>query len=352
MFLLPAPADNSQDNEMLLRQTMTRSWITLAAAGGLACEPTPADAVSKAPIVGAAEAERPSEPIPDKPEQSPEPPQARPTALVAPDGTVILPCAEPPPGMACIPGGPFTRGSDDGRDNERPAQEVWMQTYYMDLYEVTYADYKACQKSKQCKRAGPLYNDFNRPKQPMTGTNWFASVQYCQVQGKHLPAEAQWEKAARGPDGARFPWGNEPATCERAVIKDKRGRSCGVNKRKEHPTKGRTFVVGSRPAGAYGLFDMSGNAWEWVHDWAAKDYASCGAACLGTDPKGPCDGALVCAGHTQRAVRGGSWYWDKRYATATYRRTHVPGNDPFHHFGFRCAASLDEAAALVTSPGP
>ncbi|MCH9683004.1 MAG: formylglycine-generating enzyme family protein [Deltaproteobacteria bacterium] len=251
--------------------------------------------------------------------------------------------------MACVPGGPFIRGSDDGPANTHPAEEVWLQTYYMDLYEVTYGDFKACQKSKACLRGGPLYNDFSRPTQPIVGVSWYAAVRYCEVAGKHLPTEAQWEKAARGTEGALYPWGNDVATCEHAVIKDESGRSCGVLKRKEHPKKGRTFVVGTRPAGVYGLFDMSGNAWEWVHDWASRDYERCGDACRGTDPKGPCDGRDKCRGHEKRVVRGGSWYWDASYATAIHRRTHYPINEiqDFHHFGFRCSASLEEARAMA-----
>ncbi|MBL4684905.1 MAG: SUMF1/EgtB/PvdO family nonheme iron enzyme [Nannocystaceae bacterium] len=272
-----------------------------------------------------------------------------PAPLTAPDGTVIAPCADVPDGMACVPGGAFIRGRDDGPDNERPAEEIWLRSFYMDLHEVRSADFKACVKSKACLRGRPLYNDFSRPDQPIVGPSWYAAQRYCEVQGKHLPTEAQWEKAARGPDGALHPWGDEPATCERAVIKDKRGRSCGVDKRFEHPKKGRTFVVGTRAAGVYGLFDMSGNAWEWVADWASDDYAECGEACRGTDPLGPCDGAEPCRGHKEKVVRGGSWYWVARYATGTHRRLHVPGNDPLHHFGFRCAASLDQAAKIVAA---
>ncbi len=280
-----------------------------------------------------------------EPEVAPEPPP-----LVAPDGTAIEPCVDPPPpGMACVPGGPFIRGSDDGPANTHPADTVWLQTYYMDVFEVTHGDFKACQKTKACLRGGPLYNDFSRAAQPIVGPNWYAAVRYCEVAGKHLPTEAQWEKAARGTEGALYPWGDEVATCEHAVIKDARGRSCGVLKRFEHPKKGRTFVVGTRPAGVYGLHDMSGNAWEWVYDWASPDYERCGDACRGTDPKGPCDGNKKCRGHEKRVVRGGSWYWDASYATAIHRRTHYPINEiqDFHHFGFRCAASIEEATALA-----
>jgi formylglycine-generating enzyme required for sulfatase activity len=267
-------------------------------------------------------------------------------SLPAPDGTVALPCDAAPRGMACVPGGSFIRGSDDGPANTRPKATVWLQTYFMDLYEVTYGDYQSCVKAKKCKFARPLYNDFNRPKQPMVGMTWYDAAQFCKAQGKHLPTEAEWEKAARGTDGALFPWGNEPVTCERAIIMDKRGRSCGTPKKPPQEFKGRTFEVGSRPAGVYGLFDMSGNAWEWVADWYSPNYAACGKDCVGVDPKGPCGGKEPCKGHTQRLVRGGSWYWPPKYATSIWRRPHFPSNEPYHHFGFRCAASAGEAKAL------
>ena len=223
---------------------------------------------------------------------------------------------------------------------------VWVQTFYMDLYEVTYEDYKACVKASKCDRAGPNYSDFNHPRQPITGVSWYDAVKYCQVHGKHLPTEAEWEKAARGTDGRIYPWGNEPATCERAVFKNKKGRSCGVPKRGKRPEKGRPWNVGEMPPGIFGLYDMAGNSWEWVYDWHSKSYEKCGPDCAGVDPKGPCKGALECPRHRRRVVRGGSWYWEAKMATAFYRRAHVPGNDPFHHFGFRCAASVEEASRL------
>lgn len=303
----------------------------------IAVEPAPAPAIEPEPV---------PEPVPE--------PEPVPAPLVAPDGTVIEPCGEVPEGMACIPGGPFIRGSDDGRNNARPAQTIWLQTFYMDLYEVTYADYKACQATKECLRGGPLYNDFSRADQPIVGPSWFAAVRYCEVKGKRLPTESQWEKAARGPDGNRYPWGDEEATCDLAVIKDERGRSCGVDKRFEHPKKGRTFVIGTRPPGAYGLYDMAGNAWEWVYDWASPSWEACGEACQGTDPLGPCGGKGkdTCGKVEKRVVKGGSWYWDASYATGYHRRTHYPHNlnsVEFHHFGFRCAASLEEGKALVAA---
>jgi formylglycine-generating enzyme required for sulfatase activity len=256
-------------------------------------------------------------------------------------------CSAAPAGMTCIAGGPFLRGSDDGPPHARPQQTVWIQTFYMDSNEVTYADYKACVKEGKCRRAGPNYGDFNNPLQPITGINWYDAVNYCKVRGKHLPTEAEWEKAARGTDGRMYSWGNEPASCDRMIYMNEKGRSCGVPKAGKHPEKGRPEPVGSRPPGVYGLFDMAGNSWEWVYDWYSKSYSECGADCEGVNPRGPCDGAEKCQRRRRRVVRGGSWYWEAEKATSFYRRSHVADNKPFHHFGFRCAADIKEASKLT-----
>lgn len=281
-----------------------------------------------------------------KPEPEPESP-----AVVAPDGTVALPCDVSVLDMVCIPGGPTPRGWDEGPSNARPAATVWLQTYFIDRYEVTYAEYEACEKAGECPRSGPRYTDFDHPRMPIQGVSWHDAVRYCEVQGKQLPTEAQWEKAARGPDGELWPWGDEPATCERAIIRDESGRSCGLKKAISKPETGRPWDVGSRPPGPNGLYDMIGNSWEWVADWYSRSYEDCGEACLGVDPQGPCDGAETCPGHAHKIVRGGSWYWDETRATAAYRRAHVPSNRPFHHFGFRCAATVEQAKALSGASG-
>jgi formylglycine-generating enzyme required for sulfatase activity len=248
--------------------------------------------------------------------------------------------------MACVPGGPFVRGSDDGPDNARPKSTVWVQTFYMDQYEVTYDEYETCEREKKCDAGGPQYTDYNHPNMPITGVTWYQAQKYCEVHGKQLPTEAQWEKAARGPEGHLYPWGDEPVTCERAIIRDASGRGCGLEKRYSKPETSRPHDVGTRPAGAYGLFDMVGNSWEWVADWSSKSWAACGSDCEGVDPKGPCAGAEPCKGHRNKVVRGGSWYWEAEKATGAYRRFHAPDNQPFHHFGFRCAASVAAAKEL------
>ncbi|MBM4395508.1 MAG: SUMF1/EgtB/PvdO family nonheme iron enzyme [Deltaproteobacteria bacterium] len=249
--------------------------------------------------------------------------------------------------MSCVPGGPFVRGADHGPEDARPASRVFVSTFYMDRDEVTHAEYQACVKARKCPPAGPKYVDYDRPRQPVTGVSWHDAVAYCRATGRRLPTEAEWEKAARGPDGRLYPWGDEPVTCKRAVIMDETGRSCGVRKSKGgHPEKGRTLEVGSRPPGIFGLYDMIGNSWEWVADWHSRSWTACGDACAGPDPKGPCGGRDPCPGHRQRVVRGGSWYWPASHATGVFRRPHFPSNEPFHHFGFRCAASVEEARAI------
>jgi sulfatase modifying factor 1 len=255
-------------------------------------------------------------------------------------------CGPAVPGMACIPGGDFVRGADDGPEDARPRATVWLQTFWMDVHEVTVARYEACVSSGKCSVAVTNYSDFSGPRQPKVGVTWHQAVAFCAAHGLHLPTEAEWEKAARGTDGRTYPWGEAPATCELAVIADARGRSCGVPKRGSAPEKGRTSDVGARPPNHFGLYDMAGNAWEWVADWYSDSYAACGEACSRPDPRGPCDGASPCQGHRRRVVRGGSWYWPGSYATTTRRRAHRPSNEPYHHYGFRCAASLDEVNGL------
>ena len=273
-------------------------------------------------------------------------------------------------GMSCIPGGAFIRGSEAPRTcgqgevrrfkkmkpNHRPVQTIVLSTFYMDQTEVTFSAYQACVKSGRCRPSRPAYNDYDAPEQPMVGLRWYDAHQYCKAQGKRLPTEAEWEKAARGPDGQLFPWGAEPADCERAVIKDAQlGRSCGIKKKGSKGWKGKTLPVKSRPAGRYGLFDMIGNAEEWTSDWHSRDWETCGEACSTRDPKGPCGDQApdaACKGHRRKVVRGGSWYWPSECATSWTRRPHFPKNKPYHHFGFRCAADWEGAKALLQTSTP
>jgi formylglycine-generating enzyme required for sulfatase activity len=311
--------------------------IGRADAGPGRGEPAAAEAPKPRPAAPAAGA-APTAPLPTAPGAPPPAAPAAPSA--APTG--VAECAGVPDDMRCVPAGEFVRGSNEREPDQRPEEKLWISTFFLDTYEVTNQQWRACVAAGQCrKHAGPAYKGFSAPRQPIVGVSWFDARDFCAWRGKRLPTEAEWEKAARGPDGAEHSWGDERATCKRAILEERGAKGCGLGE----PSKGATAPVGSRPAGAYGLFDMAGNSWEWVQDWYTKSYAACGEACRGQDPKGPCGGADECPGYRHRGVRGGSWWWPAKYASGSWRRAHLPGNKPFHHFGFRCARSPPPAGS-------
>lgn len=262
-------------------------------------------------------------------------------------------CAAEIPGMKCIPAGTFIRGSNTHDADERPEEKIDLDEFYIDTYETTNREFNECLAAGKCRNClkenkctqvtagyGKLYQG---EKQPVVGISWYTAKEYCEFRGKRLPTEAEWEKAARGPDGNLYPWGNEPATCARAVIEEgepgQKRKGCFA---KKLPVDWHmhTSDVGTRAPGVYGLYDMAGNSWEWVEDWYAPSYASCGEACRGKNPKGPCNGAAKCPGYTKKVLKSGSWWWPGDYTRGSKRRAHIPENFPeYHHFGFRCAKS-------------
>ena len=251
-------------------------------------------------------------------------------------------CGDVPTHMACVHGGWFERGSTR-EDNEGSVARIFVRTFWMDRHEVTNALYAECVDAGVCEAPFP-YREFRRPAQPVVAMHWRDADAYCRWRGQRLPTEAEWERAARGPDSTIFPWGDEPTPCVHANVKDNRGHGCGTET---------THDVGSMPAGHWGLFDMAGNVDEWVADWYAPCYAGCpdecGEACAGEDPRGPCGGAAECPGRRLRVVRGGSWWWPITHATGTYRRGKPPVNAVHHRYGFRCAGDV---GALSSSARP
>jgi formylglycine-generating enzyme required for sulfatase activity len=111
--------------------------------------------------------------------------------------------------MVLIPAGPFTMGSDDGSQNERPAHTVTLDAYSIDRYEVTLSLYRKFLEIGK-HDAPPTWDDealTSVGDRPAIGMRWESAVAYCRWAGKRLPTEAEWEKAARGTDGRRYPWG-------------------------------------------------------------------------------------------------------------------------------------------------
>lgn len=209
-------------------------------------------------------------------------PTVSPTATSAP--TVIGDMVE-------IPAGAFQMGCDSGnvaetcRTNELPLHTVELDTYYIDVNEVTNANYQACVAVGVCRQpqlnssytrssyfSNPAYGDY-----PVILVSWYDAADYCEWAGKRLPTEGEWEKAARGTsDTRRFPWGNSEPTCEQANSIDLTGNHC----------VGDTDQVGRRPQGAspYGVNDMTANVWEWINDWYRPDYYSISPL---SNPTGP-----------------------------------------------------------------
>jgi sulfatase modifying factor 1 len=252
------------------------------------------------------------------------------------------PCVVPPAGMSCVPGGFAIVGSDSEGPEEKPQRELELSTYYIDQYEITNADYDACHAAGACARRinghQNIMQPFVGPTQPVVPMDWQRAVRYCAWAGKRLPTEWEWEKAARGPEGDVYPWGNDPPTCERAQYRECAPHGCKPYPGKEHPwdcNEHDTKPVGSYPAGHYGLFDMAGNGYEWTASAGVEDLASCGDACTGRDPAGPCDGSFPCESNT-RMLRGGSWYWPAGRVRGAHRRVE-PIRSGGHRLSARCA---------------
>lgn len=232
--------------------------------------------------------------------------------------------------MVKVSAGEFMMGcnaSVDGEcyDDEKPYHKVYLDTYYIDKFEVTVDQYKACVNAGKCTEQGITQWDSCNNSNPDRGNHaincvdWNQAQSYCSYAGKRLPTEAEWEKAARGTDERKYPWGNQKVNCSFAILSEG-GDGCGRNS---------TWPVGSKPSGAspYGAMDMVGNVWEWTVDWEDGKYYSISPA---RNPQGPDSGSY-------RVLRGGSWDNDNpRHFRASNRSSNKP-SIVYARIGFRCA---------------
>ena len=225
--------------------------------------------------------------------------------------------------MVLIPAGDFTMGSNRGEADEQPVHIVSLDAFYIDKYEVTNKLYKECADAGKCEPPKQIYFFAESPNKiyygvsqydnyPVIFVDWNMAKSYCEWRGARLPTEAEWEKAARGADGNTYPWGKD-LDCQKANY-----QGC-VN---------RTSEVGVYPQGVspYGVYDMTGNVWEWVSDWYSNNYYSISP---GNNPLGPSTGQ-------SRVLRGGSW--PRFDITAYHRNKFAPDYNTFD-IGFRCARS-------------
>jgi iron(II)-dependent oxidoreductase len=239
-----------------------------------------------------------------------------------------------------IPAGTFILGSkriDDDPyglwtqfdDTELPQQRVWLDEFAMDRHEVSLGEYLAHlgrNKQHPPEELQKLIwhvitvhsvSDQTLTRWPALYVTWHEAAGFCASAGKRLPSEAQWEKAARGPDGLLFPWGDSPPDSNHAMFGQHHVHEIPILSAVDSHVRGRS---------PYGLHHMAGNVAEWVHDWFGLDYYAYMPA---ENPPGPTSGRY-------KGVRGGSW----KSKIAMLRTATRSGFNPDQRsatIGFRCA---------------
>ncbi len=244
----------------------------------------------------------------------------------------------------------------DAPANERPSHNVTLDTFCMDLHEVTAGKYKACADEGKCRRAPAVvewpkiseadkktysqlctFDDPSKKDHPINCVTWQMANDFCSVQGKRLPTEAEWEYATRGPDGRVYPWGDEEPTAEHLNACGKECAAWG----KEHQAEleplypaddgfATTAPVGQFPKGRsrFGPYDVVGNVWEWTSTWYG-DYS----VEKTQNPRGPESGE-------RRVIRGGAWNGSfASWLRPSFRYGQVP-DARSHGIGFRCVGTV------------
>ena len=220
--------------------------------------------------------------------------------------------------MVLVPAGEFPMGSEQGDDDEQPVHRVYLESFYLDTFEVTngrFAKFVAAIQSEPPWGFADQEMPVVHAEQPVRWVNWLEATGYCLWAGKRLPTEAEWEKAARGMDGRLYPWGNEPPTPAQAVFGLKEGAET-------------VAPIGNRDQGSspYGVHDLAGNLYEWVADWYDEAFYTMQPT---INPRGPTEG-------TTKGQRGGSYINGPYRLRAAFRTKGDPTeHDP--HVGFRCA---------------
>ena len=228
--------------------------------------------------------------------------------------------------MVLIPAGEFLMGSDNDEADEKPVHPVYVDAFYMDKYLVTNAQYKVFVDANPQWRKDLYWNGGSYPdgkgNHPITWVSWYEAMAYARWAGKRLPTEAEWEKAARGGlVGMKYPWGN----------------TIDENLANYEENIGDTTPVDLYMPNRYGLYDTSGNVWEWCFDaYDETFYAS-------SPRRNPVAGGQVGNDFTSvksnRVLRGGGWTDDATSLRVAYRWWAAPPCTSGSN-GFRCARAV------------
>jgi len=241
----------------------------------------------------------------------------------------------PSEGMIEIPAGFFIMGSNDHGEDEKPEHKVFLDTYFIDKYEVTAEQYADFLNQTQDTKGIGINNKFSTvvategkfhtregfENYPVNLVNWYGAKAYCLWKGKRLPLEAEWEKAARGPDGQIFPWGNQAPNHQLATY----NRTWSDKTQHKVMAPVNSMAEGISP---YGLHHMSGNVKEWVDDWFDREYYMDNHE---INPKGQIGGEF-------KVLRGGSWRDLSIFLYSSFRNNSTPSTY-MDDYGFRCAKS-------------
>lgn len=275
---------------------------------------------------------------------------------------------ECPSDMVLVPGGRFFMGSDDATFKLwQPAHKVTLDSFCIDTYEVTVEAYKSCSDQGDCKQpdevpnypkaSGPkeisdeqhqktreIYSEFcnfgkpGREKHPVNCVTWQHADTFCKAKQKRLPTEAEWEFAARGSDGRKFPWGNEAGDAEHMNAAGAEFNKWEASKKLSQSEKmydtddgyAGTAPVGSFPKGKtkFGAYDFVGNVWEWTSDWFATYKAD-----EEVNPTGAPAGE-------RKVIRGGGFNGGVQLWLNPAFRYFQVATASSHGIGFRCALTL------------
>ncbi len=238
--------------------------------------------------------------------------------------------------MVTVPAGWFVMGDDHGLPDARPAHRVYLDTFAIDRFEVSNADYGTCVASGACPAPERTSSETRQhyfgnkafASYPVIGVTYADAVAFCRWRKARLPTEAEWEKAARGTEQRIYPWGQQFDPTRLNYC----DRNCDLPWRDPQHDDGYadTSPVDAFPSGAspFGVLNMAGNVWEWVADWYDASYYAHSPA---RNPQGPASG-------TQRITRGGGIFDDHVFTTSTMRRRFTP-DVASTSVGFRCAAT-------------